>query len=117
MLTVNFRVLWELLDRRREIYGYSWRGLAKNLGISSSVLFRLREGRQPSVDSFIICLKWLGITIEDLESESDKSLSGKMYKYLYEDEITGVRNFIPRSICEIWLREVEELELKLKEEK
>jgi transcriptional regulator with XRE-family HTH domain len=49
------------LDQQRMSRCLTWRGLAKELGISASTLSRLGDGRAPSADALVTLLVWLDL--------------------------------------------------------
>jgi len=48
------------LDAQRESLDISWRQLAKEVGVSPSLLSRLRNGLRPDADGFATLVTWLG---------------------------------------------------------
>jgi len=61
---VDVSALYGALDSKRNARNLSWRGLAKELGLSSSVFTRLAQGRRPDFDSYIQMTEWLGVDLE-----------------------------------------------------
>jgi transcriptional regulator with XRE-family HTH domain len=59
--TVDVEALYAALDRKRQTVGWSWREMARGLGISPSTLTRMAQGRRPDVDTFATLLRWLGM--------------------------------------------------------
>lgn len=47
------------LDAAREGRGWSWRQLARELGMSASTMSRLANGHKPDVDAFAVMVDWL----------------------------------------------------------
>lgn len=47
------------LDAAREGRGWSWRQLARELGLSASTMSRLANGHKPDVDAFAAMVAWL----------------------------------------------------------
>lgn len=58
---VNVAELYAALDDQRESRGLSWRGLARELGVSPSTMTRLRQGYRPDADGFAAMVAWLGL--------------------------------------------------------
>lgn len=46
------------LDLHRRWLGKDWRGVAEQAGISQSSLTRLKQGRTPTVDTFLALCRW-----------------------------------------------------------
>jgi transcriptional regulator with XRE-family HTH domain len=61
---VDVEGLYRALDAEREAQGLSWRQLAKEIGVSASLLSRLGNGLRPDVDAFATLVQWLGIPAE-----------------------------------------------------
>lgn len=62
--TIDIVALYRTLDSVRNEKGLSWRTLAKEIGVSPSLLSRLRNGLKPDTDSFATIVRWLGIPAE-----------------------------------------------------
>jgi transcriptional regulator with XRE-family HTH domain len=58
--TVDVVGLHAALDAAREGRGWSWRQLARELGLSASTMSRLANGQKPDVDAFAVMVSWLG---------------------------------------------------------
>jgi transcriptional regulator with XRE-family HTH domain len=58
--TVDVVGLYAALDAAREGRGWSWRQLARELGLSASTMSRLANGQKPDVDAFAAMVSWLG---------------------------------------------------------
>lgn len=56
--------LFAALNAAREARGSSWRALAKEIGVSPSLLSRLGNGLKPDADSFATLVQWLGLPAE-----------------------------------------------------
>jgi transcriptional regulator with XRE-family HTH domain len=63
--SIDVRKLYEALDVRRTVEGLSWRQLAGEIGVSPSLLSRLRHGLKPDIDSFATLVRWLGSTADE----------------------------------------------------
>jgi transcriptional regulator with XRE-family HTH domain len=62
---VNVETLYAALDAARQNRGLSWRSLAKEIGVSPSLLSRLGNGFKPDADGFATLVTWLGMTAND----------------------------------------------------
>lgn len=58
---LNVGALFDALDRQRWERGMSWREVARELGVSSSLFTRMSHGLRPDVDTFCLLLTWLDI--------------------------------------------------------
>lgn len=69
---VNVQSLYAALEAARQNRGLSWRSLAKEVGVSPSLLSRLGNGFKPDADGFATLVTWLGMTANDffLDPES-----------------------------------------------
>jgi transcriptional regulator with XRE-family HTH domain len=69
---IDVSALYGALDSRRITENMSWRGLAKQLGLSASVFTRLAQGREPEASSYFAMTEWLGVSNDDfVERESN----------------------------------------------
>lgn len=59
--TVDVVGLHAALDAAREGRGWSWRQLARELGLSPSTMSRLANGHKPDVDAFAAIVSWLNV--------------------------------------------------------
>jgi transcriptional regulator with XRE-family HTH domain len=57
--TLDTAALYRAIDTGRQVMGLSWRGLAANLGLSSSTFTRLAQGHRPDADGLLTILVWL----------------------------------------------------------
>jgi transcriptional regulator with XRE-family HTH domain len=62
--TVDPVRLYESLEASRVARGLSWRGLAAEIGVSPSLLSRLRQGFRPDANGFATIVDWLGLEAE-----------------------------------------------------
>lgn len=74
--TIDTALLYATLDAARQERGLSWRGLAKEIGVSPSLLSRLGNGLKPDTDGFATLVAWLKLPAEkffasDSEVEAD----------------------------------------------
>jgi transcriptional regulator with XRE-family HTH domain len=62
--TVSPSLLYSALDAARQARGASWRSLAKEIGVSPSLLSRLGNGLKPDADGFATIVAWLNVPAE-----------------------------------------------------
>lgn len=62
--SIDVQLLYATLDAARVEKGLSWRSLAKEIGVSASLLSRLANGLKPDTDSFATLVGWLGMPAE-----------------------------------------------------
>lgn len=53
--------LHQLLDTQRRARGLSWRGIARETGLGSSTLTRIRHGQAPDAHALVSLLVWLNL--------------------------------------------------------
>ncbi len=68
---IDVTALYVALDARRNRQKLSWRELAKQLGLSSSIFTRLAQGRAPELSSYRKMTDWLGVGMDDF-TERDR---------------------------------------------
>lgn len=56
--------LYAALDAERAANGLSWRQLAADAGVSTSLVSRMGNGHRPDLDGFIALVQWLGMPAE-----------------------------------------------------
>jgi transcriptional regulator with XRE-family HTH domain len=61
---IDIETLAAALDKERTERGLSWRQLAAEIGVTPSLLSRLRNGDKPDADGFATLVNWLGIPAE-----------------------------------------------------
>lgn len=61
---IDVSALYGALDSKRNARDLSWRSLAKQLGLSSSVFTRLAQGHRPDFDNYLLMTEWLGVDLE-----------------------------------------------------
>jgi transcriptional regulator with XRE-family HTH domain len=61
---INAPALQDALDQVRIERGLSWRQLAVEIGVTPSLLSRLRNGYKPDAEGFMTLVHWLGIPAE-----------------------------------------------------
>lgn len=70
-MTVNVKVLYEVLDLERRQEGLTWRQLAKATQTSPSTFTRIAQGHRPDVDTFMRLCSWLGVSAEEFKRDSE----------------------------------------------
>jgi len=65
--------LFAALDAARKDRDLTWFKVAKQTGVSQSTLTRLSQGRRPDVDGSLALTRWLGLTLEHFERDSEGS--------------------------------------------
>lgn len=61
---IDVRALQESLDQVRIQRELSWRQLAGEIGVTPSLLSRLRNGYKPDAEGFMTLVRWLGVPAE-----------------------------------------------------
>ena len=54
------------IDIKRRMLGLNWTQLATLIGCSERVLYRLRQGHLPHVETFVHLLRWSNGTLEEI---------------------------------------------------
>jgi len=71
---IDIRALCASLDAARKARNLSWRQMAGEIGVTPSLLSRLRNGYKPDADGFMTLVRWLGMPAEDfMVDEADKN--------------------------------------------
>lgn len=70
---VDVAALYGALNAARESQGLSWRQLAKEIGVSPSMLSRLSNGDRPDADGFATLVTWLGMPAEKFMTATNDS--------------------------------------------
>lgn len=63
--------LYAALDAERSARGLSWRQLAKEIGVSPSLLSRLGNELRPDADGFATLVRWLNMPAEQFMIDAD----------------------------------------------
>jgi transcriptional regulator with XRE-family HTH domain len=71
--TINPALLYSALDAARQERGVSWRALAKEIGVSPSLLSRLGNGLKPDADGFATIVAWLKLPAEQFFERDDRA--------------------------------------------
>jgi len=76
--TISTALLYSALDAARQERRLSWRALAKEIGVSPSLLSRLGNGLKPDTDGFATIVAWLRLPAEQFfESDQDPQEAGE----------------------------------------
>jgi transcriptional regulator with XRE-family HTH domain len=70
--TVSPALLYATLDAVRKERGLSWRSLAKEIGVSPSLLSRLGNGLKPDADGFATIVAWLKVPAEQFFANDEE---------------------------------------------
>src|SRR5690349_1327820 len=68
---IDVQGLHAALDAERTARGWSWRQLAKDIGVSPSLLSRLGNELRPDADGFVTLVRWLNMPAEQFMLDSD----------------------------------------------
>lgn len=69
--------LYAALDAERIARGLSWRQMAKEIGVSPSLLSRLGNDLRPDADGFATLVSWLNMPAEQFMIEADGARSNQ----------------------------------------
>lgn len=75
--TISTATLYAALDAARSERQLSWRGLAKEIGVSPSLLSRIGNGLKPDTDGFATIVGWLRVPAEQFFEGPDTSPPGE----------------------------------------
>lgn len=64
--------LYKTLDAQRKELDVSWRQLAREIGVSPSLLARLGNGYRPDADGFATLVRWLNMPAEQFMVDDDQ---------------------------------------------
>lgn len=68
---IDVQALYAALDAERTARGWSWRQLAKEIGVSPSLLSRLGNELRPDADGFATLVRWLNMPAEQFMVDVD----------------------------------------------
>ncbi|WP_272027709.1 helix-turn-helix domain-containing protein [Kocuria rosea] len=74
--TVDSQRLYATLEAAKNEQGMSWRELAKEIGVSPSLLSRLGNGLKPDANSFATLVDWLRMPAETFFDHEGEDTSG-----------------------------------------
>ena len=69
---INVNALHGAVNAKREANGMSWRTVAKDIGVSPSLLSRIGNGYRPDADGFATLVRWLGMSAESFMMSDDE---------------------------------------------
>jgi transcriptional regulator with XRE-family HTH domain len=69
---IDVQGLYAALDAERTTQGWSWRQLAKEIGVSPSLLSRLGNDLRPDADGFATLVRWLNMPAEAFMVDVDE---------------------------------------------
>jgi transcriptional regulator with XRE-family HTH domain len=88
---IEVAALYGALDSQRNTREMSWRQVARELDLSSSIFTRLAQGRQPDLESYLQMTGWLGVSTDAFiegerptEAENNDTVE-KIASYLHAD--------------------------------
>lgn len=61
---IDTTALYSALLEKKEEEGLSWRAVAAQLGLHSSIFTRLYKGSRPDMDTVLVLTSWLGVPVE-----------------------------------------------------
>jgi hypothetical protein len=62
---INIGALFAALDVQRSTQGLSWRNVGRITGLAASTFTRLGHGYNLDLDGYVVCCRWLGVSLED----------------------------------------------------
>jgi transcriptional regulator with XRE-family HTH domain len=74
---IDVRGLHAALDAERQARGLSWRSLAKEIGVSPSLLSRIGNDLRPDADGFATLVRWLNKPAEKFMVDTDTDRSAQ----------------------------------------
>lgn len=74
---IDVRGLYAALDAERTARGLSWRQMAKEMGVSPSLLSRLGNDQRPDADGFATLVSWLNMPAEQFMVAADGAPSNQ----------------------------------------
>lgn len=69
---VDVARLVSVLNTRIEADSLSWRQAAGQIGVSPSLLSRLRNGQRPDLDAYVQIVHWLNMSTEDFLEKAER---------------------------------------------
>jgi transcriptional regulator with XRE-family HTH domain len=72
MAKISADRLYTALNAARLGRGISWRALAKDIGVSASLLSRISNGQKPDADGFATIVRWLGLPAEQFIDDENE---------------------------------------------
>lgn len=74
---IDVRGLYAALDAQRTALNLSWRQLAKEIGVSPSLLSRLGNDGRPDADGFATLVRWLNVSAEQFMIDENEDLPAR----------------------------------------
>lgn len=74
---IDVRGLYAALDAERTARGLSWRQLAKEIGVSPSLLSRVGNDLRPDADGFATLVRWLNMPAEQFMIDTNGERTGQ----------------------------------------
>jgi transcriptional regulator with XRE-family HTH domain len=68
---IDVQGLYAALDAERAAHDWSWRQLAKEIGVSPSLLSRLGNELRPDADGFATLVRWLNMPAEQFMVDAE----------------------------------------------
>lgn len=62
--SLNVPAFYAALSNKRDAEEKSWREVAREVGVCSSIFTRMSKGHRPDVDTAVTLAAWLGISLE-----------------------------------------------------
>ncbi len=69
---LDIEALLSALTEKKVRLGISWREAARQAGISAPIFSRLRDGKQPDVNTFGALIRWLDLPAERFMAEPER---------------------------------------------
>ena len=70
MIRFDAKALHAALDAQRKARGLTWAEVAREIGVASATMTRMKEGGRLEVDGTLAMVRWLGRTIESFTRET-----------------------------------------------
>lgn len=75
--SINVAALRDAVNARVEADGITWRTAAGQIGVSPSLLTRLRNGQRPDLEAFARIVRWLRHDAEEFLIDPDKNTTAE----------------------------------------
>jgi len=70
MIRFDVKALHAALDAQRKARDLSWADVAREIGVGSATMTRMKEGGRLEVDGMLAMVRWLGRTVESFTHET-----------------------------------------------
>ena len=94
--TIDIEAFYAALDAKRQKEEWSWRELARHLGISPSTTTRMAQGKRPDVDTFATLLRWLGMSADSFMRPTTKKKEEASTVAMISSYLRADRNIDPK---------------------